>query len=500
MYSSSPQNQGSLSSLLALSPVPSSARETRVTDTSANTPNNFGNTLEHVRQSERQQERLAERQKLASKRADQAQQNAALDARARENTAIQRRDSNLAARHSEPNHPKEVREHSERGHSEVSSLARADETKQNAADESVNEVSASPALNESGAPVADTQNTNRLLPFVGDRPVGDETASSSDAAPDGEAISILLDPDAGAEAHNALLAGHLTEPSALDPDVAQAAAKAGLLAASASPLAAQTLAKNTGTTSTSALNDSLTGGDSVNALDSLLANKVPATKISAGGDSELANLAQGKQGEIPLEANAKELFSRLLGGQAESGPLTRERAAALPISAQAAPALDAVSRAIESLTPAGRGFVVQSSVPVAVGQPQWSQAVGDRVLWLAAQNITSAELRLDPPELGPMQVRVSVQNDQVQVTFTSPHANVREALDQGAARLRELFGEQGLNANVDVSDQALSRRQESGDGGERHGRRGGGDGEGEAGEDVVAEVAVANIRLVDHYA
>lgn len=160
------------------------------------------------------------------------------------------------------------------------------------------------------------------------------------------------------------------------------------------------------------------------------------------------------------------------------------------------PALEAIARAADPLAPAGRGFVVQTAVAPTVGHPQWSQAVGDRVLWLAAQNISSAEIRLDPPELGPMQVRVTVHQDQVQVTFTSPHQGVREALDQGAARLREMFNEQGLTLNVDVSDQSFARR------GDEESARGQGKGDAAGAEDetVAAETAVVNVRLIDHYA
>ncbi len=98
---------------------------------------------------------------------------------------------------------------------------------------------------------------------------------------------------------------------------------------------------------------------------------------------------------------------------------------------------------------------LQTYMQTAMGQPQWGSAVGERVLWLASQNIKEADIRLDPPELGQLQVRVSVNQDQASVTFTSPHANVREALDQNAFRLREMFQGEGMDlVNVDISDQS----------------------------------------------
>ncbi|WP_049629922.1 flagellar hook-length control protein FliK [Cellvibrio sp. pealriver] len=170
---------------------------------------------------------------------------------------------------------------------------------------------------------------------------------------------------------------------------------------------------------------------------------------------------------------------------------------AKPVAA-AVSALESIVRPLESQSPAARAFVVQTGVPVTVGSPQWSQAVGDKVLWLAAQNVSSAEIRLDPPELGPMQVKVSVTQDQASVTFTSHNPVVRDALDQQLNRLREMFAEQGLNlVNVDVSDKSFAQQQRDQD--ESGKSRSHGDVE----EDELMPVAVtsvASVRLVDHYA
>lgn len=160
--------------------------------------------------------------------------------------------------------------------------------------------------------------------------------------------------------------------------------------------------------------------------------------------------------------------------------------------------LDSMLRFSDTQAPAARSFVVQTAVPVPVGQPQWSQAVGEKVLWLAAQNVSSAEIHLNPENLGPMQVKVSVNQEQTTINFTSNHAVVREVLDQNLGRLRDMFSEQGLNlVNVDVSDKSFSRQQ--GDSKDQKGQAGT--------KDIVIEddtpVAISAIvqqRLVDHYA
>jgi flagellar hook-length control protein FliK len=156
-----------------------------------------------------------------------------------------------------------------------------------------------------------------------------------------------------------------------------------------------------------------------------------------------------------------------------------------------------LARPVDLAASTTRSFVVNPSVAVPVGQPQWSQAVGEKVLWLAAQNVTSAEIRLDPPELGPLQVRVSVHQDQASVSFTSHHSVVREALDQNLNRLRELFGEQGIDLmNVDVSDKSFKRQQNENEEGSNRSSLGALADD----ETAIAESIVVHTRLVDHYA
>ncbi|ACE86315.1 flagellar hook-length control protein FliK [Cellvibrio japonicus] len=163
--------------------------------------------------------------------------------------------------------------------------------------------------------------------------------------------------------------------------------------------------------------------------------------------------------------------------------------------------VDALGRPLDAnspLSPTARSFVAQMNLPQAMGNPQWSQAVSDRVLWMAAQNLSAADIRLDPPDLGSMHVKVSVSQDQASVTFVSPHPQVREALDQQATRLREMFAEQGLNlVNVDVSDRHQQQRaQDESTSGNRSS-------ESQAEEEalqVVGESSIGQLRLIDHYA
>jgi flagellar hook-length control protein FliK len=98
---------------------------------------------------------------------------------------------------------------------------------------------------------------------------------------------------------------------------------------------------------------------------------------------------------------------------------------------------------------------------LAMDQSSWSEGVVDRVMWMSSQNIKTADIRLEPAGLGRLEVRIDMTQDQAQVTFASPHADVREALDNQSHRLREMFVQQGMNLNVNVSDQSAHRQWQS---------------------------------------
>lgn len=128
-----------------------------------------------------------------------------------------------------------------------------------------------------------------------------------------------------------------------------------------------------------------------------------------------------------------------------------------------------------------------------------SRQLSERIQMMSQGDIKHATIRLDPPELGALDIKVTVHNDQTQVQITSPNPQVREALESQSVRLREILEQQGLNlSNLDVRDQPSSNGNAgSGDGN----GRGGADGD-DDGQDPEAPVAAASSRpmgLVDHF-
>ncbi|QXI37070.1 flagellar hook-length control protein FliK [Pseudomonas xantholysinigenes] len=100
--------------------------------------------------------------------------------------------------------------------------------------------------------------------------------------------------------------------------------------------------------------------------------------------------------------------------------------------------------------------------PLAMNQGAWTEGLVNRVMYLSSQNLKSADIQLEPAELGRLDIRVNVAADQsTQIHFVSGHAGVRDALDSQVHRLRELFTQQGLaQPDVSVADQSRGQQQQ----------------------------------------
>lgn len=93
-------------------------------------------------------------------------------------------------------------------------------------------------------------------------------------------------------------------------------------------------------------------------------------------------------------------------------------------------------------------------------QPHWNEQIGERLNLMIARDMQKAEIRLNPPELGMLEVKVQVQGDQANIQFSTPHGQVKDALDAAIPRLREMLEENGLTlGDVNVSHQSLANDQ-----------------------------------------
>lgn len=83
-------------------------------------------------------------------------------------------------------------------------------------------------------------------------------------------------------------------------------------------------------------------------------------------------------------------------------------------------------------------------VDLPVGQPKWNDEFAQKIVWLTTQQHQVAEVHLNPAHLGPVEVMLSITQDQATAQFLSPHAAVREAIEEALPRLREMMAENGI--------------------------------------------------------
>ena len=99
---------------------------------------------------------------------------------------------------------------------------------------------------------------------------------------------------------------------------------------------------------------------------------------------------------------------------------------------------------------------------IAIYRKDFSDAVKDKVMVMINQKIKQLEIRLDPPELGSMQVRLNLQNEQAAVSFIVQNQQAKEALEQNIGKLKEMLAESGIDvgdANIEQRSQQSSEQE-----------------------------------------
>ncbi len=134
------------------------------------------------------------------------------------------------------------------------------------------------------------------------------------------------------------------------------------------------------------------------------------------------------------------------------------------------PDLKPAAPATAGATGEGRNAALNTAIYSGTIEPdlqdnKWGQASVNQLVWQADQNVQQARLQLNPPELGPIEVHMSVSDEQATIQFSTHHTVVKEAIESALPKLREMLSDAGLNlAHADVSDHAERRQQNPGSG------------------------------------
>ena len=121
--------------------------------------------------------------------------------------------------------------------------------------------------------------------------------------------------------------------------------------------------------------------------------------------------------------------------------------------------LQAISdKVIEINTQNQKIELIKQAETIAIYKKDFINNLQDKVMVMVQQKLQQVDIRLDPPELGKMQVRLHLHNDQATVQFTVQNQQAKESLEQNMPRLREMLAEQGVN----VGDANVGQQGEKG--------------------------------------
>jgi flagellar hook-length control protein FliK len=192
-----------------------------------------------------------------------------------------------------------------------------------------------------------------------------------------------------------------------------------------------------------------------------------AVAADAGQAANLADTTADAAGK-PASPPPLETAASLRESLTERGP----DAAATPTNSFAAIHAAALANLRGEPTQAA-----QAPLPIHVAtpadSPAWPEEVGHRVSWMVGQHESQAELTLTPPQLGKIEVSITISGDQTSAQFVTATPAARELIEQSLPRLREILEQSGISlGQTDVGTSG-----ERGDGGGQHtrGRTGGSD-------------------------
>lgn len=209
----------------------------------------------------------------------------------------------------------------------------------------------------------------------------------------------------------------------------------------------------------------------------------------AGGDEALIDEEGGFL--LPVEERPLQQGSQLSAQQGSAGIQGMTTSPQGGTNAQLPPALAATVAATVDDGSSDSSFVTESTdtqtdtelqaqrLQVArdkleFGQDrrEWGGALGARIMTMVAEEVQQARIQLDPPELGSLEIKLHVSQDQASVQVQAQHAHVREVLEANAHRLRDALAAQGIVLDgFDVSErgQGGADSGQSGDGADAQG-------------------------------
>lgn len=145
---------------------------------------------------------------------------------------------------------------------------------------------------------------------------------------------------------------------------------------------------------------------------------------------EAAKFALTTPNSLAGDRNVSESVSTLGNGASQTTPPVAQAMHIQPAS-------------VGTTTPAPQAASAQLNAPF--GSPQWQDALGQQIIMFSRNGQQTAELRLNPQELGALHISLKIDDNQAQIHLASASSQVRSALEAALPHLRNAMAESGIN-------------------------------------------------------
>ena len=209
-----------------------------------------------------------------------------------------------------------------------------------------------------------------------------------------------------------------------------------------------------------------------------LINKTPLTSTNQNSDLINADVRTAKAVTVPSnltsilseKANIQDAkYSKVMGEMPTADVITQStRMQQVPLTTAISASHVSVQNISNTLA-VDSGNVLSSSTPLSntlttsiatnIQNPNWSQQMTQQVSYMIKGGFQQADIKLNPAHLGPMEIKLTMNDDNANISFVTQHAPVRDAIDAAMPRLKEMLEQQGLNlSDANVSTQSEQKQ------------------------------------------
>jgi flagellar hook-length control protein FliK len=217
--------------------------------------------------------------------------------------------------------------------------------------------------------------------------------------------------------------------------------------------------------------DTDTTGTALGFLSQSLAAAMASLQSTNPGQNLSANITKDNDstGTVSLAGSGSSTIQTVVADIAQGAAEDLKAATTAP-DGKADPSASSAAPATDNAAAAANAFqahmvahaqatanteTLSNKINTPVADAGFADEFGDKITWMAHQGVQSASLQLTPEHLGPVEVRISMQDGSASVSFNAAHADTRAALEQALPRLREMFSTQGLTlTDASVSQQS----------------------------------------------